>query len=273
MRIKRSQVVPRSVMVLLLVFTLVPFATLLSAALQPATEPPQGLAWPSISQWSNFVDAFRAAEMTPLLVSSIMIVVGVVPISILIASFAGYGLALLRIPGGRWILLVFIAGLTIPFESLITPLYFQMKALGILNTRLAVILPLIGIFMPFGVFWMRSHFVAIPADVSEAAKIDGAGPWQAFWRVHFPLARPAVASLAILLFLWTWNQFILALVLIEEPTKRTVAGALGAFQSQYQTQVVLLAAVSVLIMTPSIVVFLIFQRQFSRALLEGAVKG
>ena len=260
-------------MVMLLLFTLMPFVTLLSAALQPVGDAPRGLTWPSNPQWGNFIEAYQAAEMTPLLVSSVFIVIGVVPFSLLIAALAGYGLASLSIPGARWMLLVFIAGLTIPFESLITPLYFQMKALGVLNTRYAVILALIGIFMPFSVFWMRSHFVSIPSEISEAAEIDGAGPWQAFWRVHLPLARPAVASLAILLFLWTWNQFILALVLIEDPSMRTVAGALGAFQSQYETNVVLLAAVSVLIMTPTIGVFLIFQRQFSKALLEGAVKG
>ena len=270
---QRSQSLPRFVMTMLLLFTLMPLVTLLSAALQPVGELPTGLAWPSNPQWGNFVEAYQVAEMTPLLLSSVLIVTGVVPVSLLIASLAGYGLAQLSIPGARWMLLVFIAGLTIPFESLITPLFFQMKALGVLNTRYAVILALIGIFMPFGVFWMRSHFVSIPSEISEAAEIDGAGPWQSFWRVHLPLARPAVASLAILLFLWTWNQFILALVLIEDPSMRTVAGALGAFQSQYETNVVLLAAVSVLIMMPTIVVFLIFQRQFSRALLEGAVKG
>ena len=269
----RSQVLPRLVMAMLLLFTLVPFVTLLSAALQPVGDRPRGFTWPSSPQWSNFLEAYRVAEVTPLLVSSTLIVIGVVPISLLIASLAGYGLASLSIPGGRWILLVFIAGLTIPLESLITPLFFQMKALGVLNTRWAVILPLIGLFMPFSVFWMRSYFVSIAPEIREAAEIDGAGPWQAYWRVHLPLARPALASLAILLFLWTWNQFILALVLIEDPSMRTVAGALGAFQSQYQTNTVLLAAGSVLIMAPTITVFLIFQRQFSRALLEGAVKG
>lgn len=269
----RSQVLPRLVMAMLLLFTLVPFVTLLSAALQPVGNRPRGFSWPSNPQWGNFVEAYQVADVTPLLKSSIMIVFGVVPISLLIAALAGYGLASLSIPGGRWILLVFIAGLTIPFESLITPLFFQMRALGLLNTRWAVILPLIGLFMPFGVFWMRSYFVSIASEISEAARIDGAGPWQAFWRVHLPLSRPALSSLAILLFLWTWNQFILALVLIDDPSMRTVAGALGAFQSQYDTNTVLLAAISVLIMTPTILVFLIFQRQFSRALLEGAVKG
>ncbi len=269
----RLQVLPRLVMATLLLVTAVPFVTLLSAALQPLGKSPRGLTWPSNPQWSNFVEGYQVADMTPLLVSSTLIVIGVVPVSLLIASLAGYGLASLPIPGARWILLVFIAGLTIPFESLITPLYYHMKALGVLNTRWAVILALIGLFMPFGVFWMRSHFVSIPTEISEAAKIDGAGPWQAFWRVHLPLSRPALVSLAILLFLWTWNQFILALVLIDDPSMRTVAGALGAFQSQYGTNVVLLASVSVLIMTPTIIVFVLFRKQFSKALLEGAVKG
>ena len=269
----RSQLLPRLVMAMLILFTLVPFVTLLSTALQPVGSRPRGFEWPSNPQWGNFAEAYQVADVTPLLVSSTLIVLGVVPISLLIAALAGYGLASLSIPGERWILLLFIAGLTIPFESLITPLYYQMRSLGVLNTRWAVILALIGLFMPFGVFWMRSHFVSIPSEISDAAEIDGAGPWQAFWRIHLPLSRPAVASLGILLFLWTWNQFILALVLIEDPSMRTVAGALGAFQSQYETNTVLLAAGSVLIMAPSIAVFLIFQRQFSKALLEGAVKG
>ena len=269
----RSQVLPRLTIAMLLLFTLVPFVTLLSAALQPVGERPRGFAWPSNPRWGNFIEAYQVADVTPLLMSSIMIVIGVVPVSLLIAALAGYGLASLRLPGARWVLLLFIAGLTIPFESLITPLFFQMKALGLLNTRWSVILPLIGLFMPFGVFWMRSHFVSIATEISEAAEIDGAGPWQAFWRVHLPLSRPALASLGILLFLWTWNQFILALVMIDDPSMRTVAGALGAFQSQYDTNTVLLAAIAVLIMTPTVIVFLIFQRQFSKALLEGAVKG
>lgn len=269
----RSQLLPRLVMAMLLLFTLVPFVTLLSAALQPVGSRPRGFEWPSSPQWGNFAEAYQVADVTPLLVSSTLIVLGVVPISLLIAALAGYGLASLSIPGGRWILLLFIAGLTIPFESLITPLYYQMRSLGVLNTRWAVILALIGLFMPFSVFWMRSYFVSIPSEISEAAEIDGAGPWQAFWRIHLPLSRSAVASLGILLFLWTWNQFILALVLIEDPSMRTVAGALGSFQSQYETNTVLLAAGSLLIMAPSIAVFLIFQRQFSKALLEGAVKG
>jgi raffinose/stachyose/melibiose transport system permease protein len=176
-------------------------------------------------------------------------------------------------PGHRSVFLLFLLGLTLPFEAILTPLYYQVQQMGLLNSRWAIILPLIGLFMPFSVFWMRAHFQNIPTDVSEAARVDGANLWQAFWRVHVPLAMPAISSLGILLFLWTWNQFLLAIVLVDDPKKRTMAGALGAFQGQYGTNIPLLCAGSLLILAPTLVVYLIFQRRFATALLQGAVKG
>ena len=156
---------------------------------------------------------------------------------------------------------------------MVTPLYYQMQDLGLLNTRWAIILPLIGLYMPFAVFWMRAHFINVPVELSEAARVDGSSTWQLFWRVQVPLARPAIASLTILMFLWTWNQFLLAIVLVDDPTKRTMAGALGAFQGQWGTDLVLLCAGSLLILTPTLIVFLIFQRQFIKALIQGSLKG
>jgi raffinose/stachyose/melibiose transport system permease protein len=145
--------------------------------------------------------------------------------------------------------------------------------MGLLNTRWALILPLIGLFMPFAVTWMRAHFITMPADLSEAARTDGATTWQLFWRIHVPLSMPAISSLGILLFLWTWNQFLLAVVLVSDPEQRTMAGALGAFQGQWGTDIPLLCAGSLLILAPTLIVFLIFQRRFVSALLQGSLKG
>ncbi len=108
---------------------------------------------------------------------------------------AGFAFGHLRMPGHRAGFLVFLLGLTLPFEGIITPLYYQVRDIGLLNTRWAIILPLIGLFMPFSVLWMRAHFVNVPDDVSEAARIDGANTWQLFWRIHVPLATPAISSL------------------------------------------------------------------------------
>ena len=161
------------------------------------------------------------------MLSSTIIAVFVVPTSVFIGTLAGFGLAALAPRGHRFIYLLFVLGLTLPFEGVITPLYYEVRALGLLNTKFAIILPLIGLFMPFSVYWMRAHFVNVPSELSEAAQIDGASTWQHFWLVQVPIARPAITSLAILQFLWTWNQFLLPVVLVENPLERTMAGALG----------------------------------------------
>ena len=263
----------RTLLVLLMAITILPFVSLFTTALHASGTYPLGLDWPSNPHWGNFADAFRAAHMGALLKSSILIVIGVVPASLVIATMAGFAIGHLRMAGSRLLLLVFVLGLTLPFEGVITPLYYQVRELGLLNTRWAIILPLVGLFMPFSVFWMRAHFVNMPDELSEAARVDGANTWQLFWRIHVPLATPAISSLAILLFLWTWNQFLLAIVLVDDPTKRTMAGALGAFQGQWGTDIPLLCAGSLLILTPTLIVFLIFQRRFVSALLQGSLKG
>lgn len=268
-----NTIVARALIVLLMAITLLPFLSMLSAALAPAGSYPNGLQWPADPQWGNFARAFEVAKMDQLLLSSGLIVLGVVPISVLLATMAGYGLAKLTSDKYKWLYLAFVFGLTLPFEAVITPLYYEVRAMGLLNTRFAIILPLIGLYMPFGVYWMRAHFLNVPQDLSEAAQIDGATRWTEFWHVQVPLARPAIMSLTILLLLWTWNQFLLPVVLVQDPMQRTMAGALGAFQGQWGTDIPLLCAGSLLILTPTVVIFLIFQRQFVAALMQGAVKG
>jgi raffinose/stachyose/melibiose transport system permease protein len=274
MRVSRTELLTgRAVLLALVAFTILPFISIFTTALHPSGDVPPGLDWPASPQWGNFLEAFRVANMTSLLASSLFIVVAVVPISLVISTMAGFGIGLLRIPGARWLLLLFIFGLTLPFEGIITPLYFLARQMGILNTRLAIVLPLIGLFMPFAVFWMRAHFVNMPSEISEAARVDGASTWDLFWRIHVPLARAPMASLGILMSVWAWNQFLLALVLVEDPSQRTMAGALGAFQGHYATDIPLLSAGTIVILLPTLLLFIIFQRQVISALLQGSVKG
>lgn len=256
-----------------MIFAVVPLLSMFSAALQPQGTLPVGISWPTDPQWHNFVDAWQVANVTPLLLSSMLLVVGVVPVAALSATMAGYALGQLRVPGATVVLVLVLFGITLPREATIIPLYYQLQDMGLINTRLGLILVLIGTFMPFGVFWMRAHFITMPPELMEASQIDGASRWQAFTRIQLPLAVPALASMCLLLFLWTWNTFLQAIVLIDDPSKRTMAGALQNFVGQYSTDVVLLNAGSLLIMAPTIIVFLIFQRHFVKALISGAVKG
>lgn len=270
---RREAFIGRVMLVALMAVTILPFVSLFATALQPSGTYPLGLQWPAHPQWGNFTQAFEAAQMGKLLESSVLIVAGVVPVSVLIATMAGFAIGHLRMPGSRLAFVLFLVGLTLPFEGVITPLYYEVQGMGLLNTRWAIILPLIGLFMPFSVYWMRAHFVTAPADLTDAARTDGVNTWQLFWRIHVPLARPAIASLTILLFLFTWNQFLLAIVLVDDPTERTMAGALGAFQGQWGTNIPLLCAGSLIILVPTLAVFLIFQRHFVVALLQGSLKG
>lgn len=269
----RQQLPGIVLLVTAMLFSVIPLLSMLSAALQPQGTVPDGLSWPADPQWHNFIDAWSAANITTLLGSSSLIVLGVVPAIVIISTMAAYAITILDIPLGRLFFLVLLAGLTIPFELTIIPLYQQIQDMGLLNNRLGLILPLIGLNLPFAVFWMRAHFLTVPKELSEAAGVDGAGSWLALRHIHMPLAGPALASLALLTFLSTWNQFLLTIVLIQDPEKRTMAGALQAFVGQYSTDVVLLNAGALLIMAPVIVVFLLLQRHFVKALLQGATKG
>jgi raffinose/stachyose/melibiose transport system permease protein len=273
-RIARSELYTgRAFLIALVAITILPFVSIFTTALHPSGSVPVGLSFPADPQWGNFIEAFQVANMTSLLFSSVFIVLAVVPIAMVISTMAGFAIGLLRIPGANVLLLLFIFGLTLPFEGIITPLYFLAREMGILNTRFAIVLPLIGLFMPFAVFWMRAHFVNMPSEVSEAARVDGASTWDLFWRIHVPLARAPMASLGILMSVWAWNQFLLALVLVEDPTQRTMAGALGAFQGHYATDIPLLSAGTIIILLPTLIVFIAFQRQVISALLQGSVKG
>ena len=274
MRVARAELwTGRTFLLALMAITILPFISIFVTALHPSGTVPRGLEWPADPQWGNFVQAFKVAEMPALLLSSTFIVLAVVPVSLVISTMAGFAIGLLRIPGSRVLLSLFVFGLTLPFSGIIIPIYFLERAMGIYNTRLAIVLPLIALYMPFAVFWMRAHFVNMPAEISEAARVDGATIWEIFWHIHVPLARAPIASLGILMSIWTWNQFLLAVVLVENPTQRTMAGALGAYQGHYATDIPLLCAGTILILVPTLVIFVLFQRQIITALLQGSVKG
>ncbi|MBX3085241.1 MAG: carbohydrate ABC transporter permease [Anaerolineae bacterium] len=274
MKVARAELwTGRALLIGLMAFTILPFISIFMTALHPSGSVPSGFEWPADPQWGNFVEAFNVANMTALLGSSTFIVLAVVPIALVISTMAGFAIGLLRIRGANVLLFLFVFGLTLPFPGIIIPIYFLERSLGIYNTRLAIVLPLIALYMPFAVFWMRAHFVNMPMEISEAARVDGATIWDLFWRIHVPLARAPIASLGILMSVWTWNQFLLALVLVEEPTERTMAGALGAFQGHYATDIPLLCAGTILILLPTLIIFILFQRQIITSLIQGSVKG
>ncbi len=274
MKVSKSELFfGRALLLMMMAFTILPFISIFITALHPSGTVPGGLEWPAEPQWGNFIEAFQVAHMPKLLVSSLSIVLAVVPAALIISTMAGFAIGLLKFRGANFLLFLFVFGLTLPFPGIVIPIYFLERAIGIYNTPLALPLPLIALYMPFSVFWMRAHYINMPAEISEAARIDGASTWDLFTRIHLPLAIAPITSLGILLSIWTWNQFLLPLILVEDPDNRTMAGALGAFQGHYATDVPLLCAGTIVILVPTLVIFVIFQKQIISALLQGAVKG
>ena len=251
---------------------IVPFLVIVSASLQPQSTLAPGLVWPSDPQWGNYADAWTTAGFGSLLKSSLVIACGVVPIAVVLATLAGFGLSSSRVVAKGPIFALLMLGLALPYESLVIPLYYDMRATGLLNTYWAVILPLIGAFMPFGVFWMRGNFDAMPPEVIEAAEIDGATGHQILRRILIPTARPALTTLALLYFMWAWNHFLLALILIQDPAMRTAPSGLGKFVQQFGRNIPLLSAGTITIITPIVLLYLFFQRHFVRGILQGAIK-
>nr|WSY48797.1 carbohydrate ABC transporter permease [Streptomyces sp. NBC_00886] len=254
------------------VVTVVPFVAIVLTALHPSGSPVSGLSLPDQWSWGNFSAAWTSAGFGRLMLSSLLVCVGVVPVALVLATIAGYGLALVKPPGGNAAFTLFLLGLTLPSELIIVPLYFDLQQVGLSDSYLGVILAEMGLFLPFGVFWMRQHFLTMPRSLLEAASIDGATEWRTLRSVLLPLARPAMSTLAVLYFMWAWNQFLLVLVLIQNPENRTAVAGLGYFVGEHTTNVPLLAAGTIMVIVPVGVVYLVFQRQFIRGMLQGAVK-
>jgi len=168
---------------------------------------------------------------------------------------------------------VFLLGLMVPEEAMIVPLYFDLRDLNLTDTYWALIMPQIGLSVAFGSFWMRAFFASAPRSIVEAARIDGASSWTTLWRVLVPFGRPAILTMMVLVFMWTWNEFLLALVMVSKENLRTAPLGLAFFQGQHTSDLTLLAAGAVIVATPVVIVYVFLQRHFIRGMLTGAVKG
>jgi raffinose/stachyose/melibiose transport system permease protein len=251
----------------------IPLLVIATTALEPSGSTNTGLSWPSHPHWSNFASAWSVAGFSTLIRSSFIVCGPVVPVAVLLAICAGYAFGTIEFPGKRAIFGVLMVGLAVPYEAIVIALYYNLKAVGLTNTYLSVILPVIGAFMPFGAFWMRAHFSNTPVALIEAAQMDGASDLTILTRVLLPNARAAVSTLAVLYFMWTWNQFLLVLIMIQAPSRETAPLGLALFVGQYTTNLPLLSAGTLIVIAPVMIVYMVFQRQFVAGLAHGGIKG
>jgi raffinose/stachyose/melibiose transport system permease protein len=251
---------------------LLPIAGIVFTALQ---DPNGGASFGSFDglHFSNFKDAWEQGHFGAYLKSSIIVAVTVVCVAGVLSVLAGYAFGLMRFRGSGVLFYVFLLGLMVPTEAIIVPLYYDFRDLGLTDTYWGLILPQVGTSVAFGTFWMRAFFRGVPRSLVEAARIDGASSWFTLWRVLLPLAKPAVLTMTLLLFMWTWNEFLLALVMVSDEDLRTAPLGLSFFQGRNTADLNLMAAGSVIVALPVVILYVFLQRHFIRGMLAGAVKG
>ncbi|GAB2873853.1 carbohydrate ABC transporter permease [Streptomyces mayteni] len=258
-----------AILVVVSLLVLFPVVWFLFTALSPSRGGQIDLLHP---QWDNFATAWTTGGFGKAMIGSAVITVGAVLGQTLVAVLSGFAFGVLGVAGQRILFPLVLFGLMVSAEIFIIPLYHTFQSLGLTNSWLGLILIHIGMGVPFGTFWMRATFRAIPVSLIEAAEIDGARTWRILWQVLLPMSRPAVLTLALLSTMWTWNDLFLSLVFIADPEIQPAPLALGVFQGQHTIDVNLLAAGSLIVALPVLVLYAFFQRHFIRGVLDGALK-
>ncbi|MEJ5312834.1 MULTISPECIES: carbohydrate ABC transporter permease [Anaerolinea] len=256
-----------------LLLAVIPFLLIFITALKSPAELGNAFALPQQFHWENFQRAWTQARFGTYFKSSLIVTLSVVGISCLLSLLTGYAFGQLRFPLKNSIFLLFLIGLMVPTEAYIIPLYYSLRAVHLTDTYWALILPQIGMSVCFGSFWMRGFFSGIPRDLVDASRVDGCNDWQTFWHVMIPMVLPGLWTMAVLFFIWTWNDFLLALVMITREGLRTLPLGLAMFQGRYTTDYTLTAAGATIVALPTLLFYVLFQRQFIRGVTAGAIKG
>jgi len=227
---------------------------------------------PDPVQWVNYIDVW--AGDPPLLRyfgNSVIVATVAVAGELFTSSLAGYAFARMRFKGRDRLFLLYIATSIVPTQLLLVPRFMFFQAVGLYDTLWALILP--SMFTVFGTFLMRQHFSTVPGEFAEAARIDGAGEWSIYWRIYLPMARPVLAALAILGFVWSWNSYETPLIMLSTDENYTLPVGLTRFvdgDGGLAGGLSMAAATSSVV--PMVIVFLVFQRQFLSALSRTGLK-
>jgi raffinose/stachyose/melibiose transport system permease protein len=228
---------------------------------------------PDRLSFENFSRAWSEAHLGPAFVTSCEIAVLSVVLTVVVAVMAGYAFGTMRFPGSELIFGILLLGLVIPTEAQVVPLYYDLRSVGLTNTIWGVVLPQTAAGIAFGTFWMRSFFASVPREITEAALVDGARTRSVLWTVLLPTARPAVQTLALLVFLSSFNDFLLPLIMLQGEGLQTVPLTVASYQGPHLTDQTGVAAVALLACIPVVLVFLALQRRLIEGLTAGAVKG
>jgi multiple sugar transport system permease protein len=253
---------------------IVPFAYMIATSFKPNALvleiPPKFL--PSHPTTSNYTDAWTSNQFGRYFLNSVMVAAATTFLSVFLSSMMAYAFARFRFPGRGLLFGLLLVGLMVPTMMLIIPQFLLAKNLGLLDSLPGLVFFYVGGTVALNTFLLRSFFQDIPHELEEAMVVDGAGPWKRYLRLILPLSRPALATVAIFSFLASWDEFVWALTVINDPNKRTLPIAIALFQGEHSTSWGLVFAASAIAILPVIAIFVAFQRQFVSGLASGALK-
>jgi raffinose/stachyose/melibiose transport system permease protein len=271
---KREQLLSYTVLGIFAVVAIYPILSIVLLAFHERSDLVTGFALPDNLSFGTFKEAWELGGFDRGLLNSLIVATTVALVTAVVSTLAGYAFGAMRFRGSDLLFYLLLVGLIFPYEATVIPLYYMFKDYGLTDSYWALILPQIGLSIPFGTFWMRAFFRSTPDSLVQAARLDGASSFTTLWRVLLPQAKPALTTLVVLVFMWTWNEFLLALVMIQSDDLRTAPLGLALFAGATRSQdPTLTAAAAVLVALPIVIVYVFLQRSFIRGMFSGAVKG
>ncbi|MDK1494377.1 carbohydrate ABC transporter permease [Sinorhizobium sp. 7-81] len=250
--------------------TLFPLLWMVSIAFKPAAESFSSNLIPQAPTLDNFIYVLTGVPFIRYMVNSFLVSATVTIVALFFHTMAGYALARLRFPGREILFLSIFSTFLVSLPVIIVPLFVIVKAMGMLNSYVGLIIP--AIFNAFGIFLLRQYYLSLPKEIEEAARIDGAGYWRIYWSVILPLSRPIMSALAILFFLANWNSFLWPLTITSDPNLWVVQLGIANFKSQYSASWNYMMAASTIVAIPTLILFVIFQRQIMDSLKTSGLK-
>jgi raffinose/stachyose/melibiose transport system permease protein len=271
---KREQLLSYTVLGIFAVVAIYPILSIVLLAFHDRSDLVTGFALPDNLSFGTFKEAWELGGFDRGLLNSLIVATTVALVTAVVSTLAGYAFGAMRFRGSDLLFYLLLVGLIFPYEATVIPLYYMFKDYGLTDSYWALILPQIALSIPFGTFWMRAFFRSTPDSLVQAARLDGASSFTTLWRVLLPQAKPALTTLVVLVFMWTWDEFLLALVMIQSDDLRTAPLGLALFAGATRSQdPTLTAAAAVLVALPIVIVYVFLQRSFIRGMFSGAVKG
>ena len=226
-------------------------------------------------QWDNFARAWTKAHVGDYLLNTLIVVVPALLLTLIISAMAAYVLARFEFVGRRFLFYMFLSGMLFPVFLALVPLFNLVNQLKMLNTFHGLIIVYIAYSLPFTIFFLTGFFKTLPTEIEESAIMDGANPYQVFFKVMLPMASPGLISMGIFNFLGMWNQYVLPLVLISDESKYMLSQGLAfmLFKQFYENDWSALFAALTIIMVPTLIVYITFQKQIQDGITTGASKG